>query len=197
MQSSYVVHAMEGRARLRHPALADVRARGEAQALLRDEKGVNEVRFGSESLLLLMSPGTDFVAICQRLEEKIPDLLKPKAEVASAHKAERRSQFGAKQAGHKGKGAVRGTGFGDMLGDLQIPSFLRPFVSGNGKGKIMGISPRKFEVRSLLGAGSLCLLAGLAGGKGLHVVSPLKPHAAWPEVKAFTKALAEGRSCSA
>ena len=71
MQSSYVVHAIEGRARLRHPALADVRARGEAQALLRDEKGVNEVRFGSESLLLLMNPGTDFAAICQRLEEKI------------------------------------------------------------------------------------------------------------------------------
>ncbi|MGE4310315.1 hypothetical protein [Desulfovibrio sp.] len=173
MQSSYVVHAIEGRARLRHPALADVRARGEAQALLRDEKGVNEVRFGSESLLLLMSPGTDFAAICQRLEEKIPDLLKPKAEVASAHKAERRAQFGAKQAGHKGKGAVRGTGFGDMLGDMQIPSFLKPFVSGQGKGKIMGISPRKFEVRSMLGAGSLCLLAGLAGGKALHVAAGL------------------------
>ena len=173
MQSSYVVHAMEGRARLRHPALADVRARGEAQALLRDEKGVNEVRFGSESLLLLMSPGTDFAAICQRLEEKIPDLLRPKAEVASAHKAERRAQFGAKQAGHKGKGAVRGTGFGDMLGDMQVPSFLKPFVSGQGKGKIMGISPRKFEVRSMLGAGSLCLLAGLAGGKGLHVAAGL------------------------
>ncbi len=173
MQSSYVVHAMEGRARLRHPALADVRARGEAQALLRDEEGVNEVRFGSESLLLLMSPGTDFAAICQRLEEKIPDLLKPKAEVASAHKAERRAQFGAKQAGHKGKSAVRGTGFGDMLGDMQVPSFLKPFVSGQGKGKIMGISPRKFEVRSMLGAGSLCLLAGLAGGKGLHVAAGL------------------------
>ena len=112
MQSSYVVHAMEGRARLRHPALADVRARGEAQALLRDEKGVNEVRFGSESLLLLMSPGTDFAAICQRLEEKIPDLLKPKAEVASAHKAERRAQFGAKQAGPvKEAGSTVYTGF--------------------------------------------------------------------------------------
>lgn len=175
MQSSYVVHAIEGRARLRHPILADAGARGEAQALLLDEEGVNEVRVGSESLLLLMSPGTDFAAICQRLEEKIPGLLRPKAEAAAERKAERRSQFGAKQAGHKGKGsgrgmgAGRGTGFGDMLGDMQMPSFLQPFVSGKGKAKIMGISPRKLGVRSLLGAGSLCLLAGFAGGKALHV----------------------------
>ncbi|OXS28875.1 MAG: hypothetical protein BCS36_09030 [Desulfovibrio sp. MES5] len=172
MQSSYVVHAIEGRARLRHPALADVRARGEAQAVLRDEKDVNEVRFGSESILLLMNPGTDFAAICQRLEEKIPDLLRPKAEVEAVRKAERRSH-GAKQAGHRGKGAVHGTGLGDMLGDMKVPSFLQPFVSGKGKGKIMGISPRKFEVRTMLGAGSLCLLAGFAGGKGLHVAAGL------------------------
>ena len=174
MQSSYVVHTIEGRARLRHPALADVRARGEAQAVLRDEKDVNEVRFGSESILLLMNPGTDFAAICQRLEEKIPDLLRSKAEVAAAHKAERRSRFGAGQAaGHKGREALRGTSFGDMLGDMQVPSFLQPFVSGKGKGKIMGISPRKFEVRTMFGAGSLCLLAGFAGGKGLHVAAGL------------------------
>ena len=173
MQSSYVVHAIEGRARLRHPALADVRARGEAQALLRDEKGVSEVRFGSESLLLIMSPGTDFAAICERLEEKIPDILKSKAEVAAVHKAERRAQSAARQSGHKGKGTVGGTGFGDMLGDMQMPSFLRPFVSGKSKGKVMGISPRKFEVRSMLGAGSLCLLTGLVGGKGLHVAAGL------------------------
>ena len=167
MQSSYVAHVMEGRARLRHPALADTKVRGAAQVLLQGETGVSEVRSGSESLLLLMAPGTDFAAICKRLEKKVPALLKPKAEIAAAHRAEKRSQFAAKQAARKG------TGFGDMLGDMQVPAFLQPLVSGTGKGKIIGISQRKFAVRAMFGAGSLCLLTGLAGGKSLHVVAGL------------------------
>lgn len=173
MPSSYVAHVMEGRARLRHPALADTKVRGVAQALLQGETGVSEVRSGSESLLLLMAPGTDFAAICKRLEKKVPALLKPKAEVAAAHRAEKRSQFAAKQAARKGKGKGQGIGFGDMLGDMQVPAFLQPLVSGTGNGKIMGISQRKFAVRAMFGAGSLCLLTGLAGGKSLHVAAGL------------------------
>ena len=60
-----------------------------------------------------------------------------------------------------------------MLGDVRLPGFLQVLGKGNGKTRIMGVSPRKFEVRTMLGAGSLCLLSGLAGGKALHVAAGL------------------------
>ena len=36
-----------------------------------------------------------------------------------------------------------------------------------------------------------------SGGKGLHVVAPLKPKADWPAVKAFTKAIADAMAATA
>jgi bifunctional non-homologous end joining protein LigD len=47
------------------------------------------------------------------------------------------------------------------------------------------------EVRQRLSDAGLSAFVKTSGGKGLHVVAPLKPHAAWPDVKVFTKAMAD------
>jgi bifunctional non-homologous end joining protein LigD len=53
------------------------------------------------------------------------------------------------------------------------------------------------EVRVRLDRNGLTSFVKTSGGKGLHVVAPLKQKAQWPEVKAFTKALAEGMAADA
>jgi bifunctional non-homologous end joining protein LigD len=47
------------------------------------------------------------------------------------------------------------------------------------------------EVRARLKNVGLASFVKTSGGKGLHVVSPIKPKAEWPTVKAFTKAIAD------
>ena len=51
-----------------------------------------------------------------------------------------------------------------------------------------------FEVRQRFEDIGLTGFVKTSGGKGLHVVAPLKPKAQWPEVKAAMKALADGMS---
>ena len=47
------------------------------------------------------------------------------------------------------------------------------------------------EVRERLAAVGLASFVKTSGGKGLHVVAPLQPKAAWPAVKAFAKSIAD------
>src|SRR5271169_1381014 len=47
------------------------------------------------------------------------------------------------------------------------------------------------EVRARLKNLGLASFVKTSGGKGLHVVAPIKPKAEWPAVKAFTKSIAD------
>ena len=78
MLPEYVVHSIEGRARLRHPASRDAERRASAQSLLSAEPCVSEVREGRESLLLTLKRGADMSALCAKLEGTLPEL-KPAA----------------------------------------------------------------------------------------------------------------------
>ena len=134
---TYLVHVMEGRARLRHAALRNPETCASALALLQEEKDVREVLPGKGSLVLLLAEKADLLAICQRLERKLPQLVSPPTAPDSR--------------------SCRAAGLPAALGRL-LPG-------------CSNVSPRKLEVRAMFGMVSLCVMSGLVGGKGAHVLS--------------------------
>ena len=159
MLPAYVVHSMEGRARLRHPALGEVAVRAAAQRALGKENGITGVRPGAESLLLLLQPGVDIAGVCARLEACVPVLARPQAEVA----AERRAAAHARRC-EKWRG-------GAAAHALAVP---RATAGGRGdRRNIFGISRRKLELRALIGVAGVCLASGFSGPKPVHLMTGL------------------------
>lgn len=160
MLPQYVAHCMEGRARLRHPALGEAAVRGAVQSALGQETDVLEMRPGAESMLLFLKPGADVAGLCARLEQRVPVLARARAEVA----AERRAAARARRCEQwRGKGSGKSTPAPSGMG----------FACKGDKRNILGISQRKLEVRAMLGVAGVCLAAGLAGPKPLHVLAGL------------------------
>ncbi len=159
MFPQYVAHSMEGRARLRHPALGEVAVRSAVQKTLGKEKDVLEVRPGSESMLLILKPGVDVASLCQRLEQSVPVLARPQAEVAAELRAEARARRGEQWRSKRGDSSAATKGFSSG--------------SRGDKRNILGISQRKLEVRAMLGVAGVCLDSGLSGPKPLHLLAGL------------------------
>ena len=159
MFPQYVAHSMEGRARLRHPALGEVAVRSAVQKTLGKEKDVLEVRPGSESMLRILKPGVDVASLCQRLEQSVPVLARPQAEVAAELRAEARARRGEQWRSKRGDSSAATKGFSSG--------------SRGDKRNILGISQRKLEVRAMLGVAGVCLASGLSGPKPLHLLAGL------------------------
>ncbi|MGZ3218156.1 DNA ligase D [Paracoccus sp. T5] len=88
-------------------------------------------------------------------------------------------------------GALEIHPWGAQIDDLERPDFITmdldpgPGVAWN------DVIAAALEVRERLAAAGLASFVKTSGGKGLHVVAPLKPRAGWDQVKGFAKGIAE------
>ena len=78
LMPEYVVHVMEGRARLRHPVLAADAGKDRAMEALAGQAGVKAFFPGHSSLLLMLDERADLAAtmasVCAALEAALPEL---------------------------------------------------------------------------------------------------------------------------
>jgi bifunctional non-homologous end joining protein LigD len=87
--------------------------------------------------------------------------------------------------------------WGSTIGDLERPdNIIMDLDPGEDVAWEQVIAAAE-EVRERLKRAGLAAFVKTSGGKGLHVVAPVKPKAAWPAVKAFTKAIADAMAADA
>ncbi|MCJ8237306.1 DNA ligase D [Peteryoungia algae] len=84
--------------------------------------------------------------------------------------------------------------WGSRAGDLERPDMVNIDLDPGPDVSWERVIAAAFEVRDRFTELGLTGFVKTSGGKGLHVVAPLKPKAQWPEVKAAMKALADGMS---
>lgn len=81
--------------------------------------------------------------------------------------------------------------WGSTIADWERPdTIIMDLDPGEGVSWDMIIAAAE-ETRQRLQDAGLAAFVKTSGGKGLHVVAPVKPKADWPAVKAFTKAMAD------
>lgn len=81
--------------------------------------------------------------------------------------------------------------WGSQLDDLEKPDFINMDLDPGPDVGWTTVIEAAEEVRDRLKAAGLESFVKSSGGKGLHVVAPLKPRAGWDEVKAFAKSIAD------
>ncbi|HET7408919.1 MAG TPA: DNA ligase D, partial [Paracoccaceae bacterium] len=81
--------------------------------------------------------------------------------------------------------------WGSQLTELEKPDFINMDLDPGPDVAWQQVIKAALEVRERLGAAGLESFVKTSGGKGLHVVAPLKPRAGWDEVKAFAKSIAD------
>lgn len=81
--------------------------------------------------------------------------------------------------------------WGSTVGDWERPDTIIMDLDPGDDVPWQSVLDAAHEVRQRLVDAGLNPFVKTSGGKGLHVVAPLKPSAEWPEIKAFTKSLAE------
>lgn len=84
--------------------------------------------------------------------------------------------------------------WGSRAGDLERPDMVNIDLDPGPDVTWERVIEAAFEVRQRFEDMGLTGFVKTSGGKGLHVVAPLKPKAQWPEVKAAMKALADSMS---